>query len=163
MYWSVRPVTVIRAQLDSSWLPYIATPPFPSYPSGHSTTSGAASAVLAAFFPSRAAELDGIAEEAAVSRLYSGIHFRSDNEAGLVLAAAWAARRPLPCRATPRRREAGTGRPAPGKRPRPGIALGARDPAATGRARRYSRRPPRRPTPRRSPARAPGSPAAEPT
>jgi PAP2 superfamily len=84
-YWTLRPVTAIRALLDSTWSSYIVTPPFPSYVSGHSTTSGAASTVLAAFFPKRAAELNAMADEAAVSRLYGGIHFRSDNEAGLAL------------------------------------------------------------------------------
>ena len=61
------------------------TPPFPSYVSGHSSTSGAASTVLAAFFPADATRLRAMAEEAAVSRLYGGIHYRSDNEAGLAL------------------------------------------------------------------------------
>ncbi len=84
-YWSLRPVTAIRRLIDPAWLSYIATPPFPSYVSGHSTTSGAASTVLSAFFPRRADELNGKAEDAAVSRLYGGIHFRSDNEAGLLL------------------------------------------------------------------------------
>ena len=84
-YWSLRPVTAIRRLIDPSWLSYITTPPFPSYVSGHSTTSGAASTVLDAFFPDRAGELDGMAEEAATSRLYAGIHFRSDNKAGLEL------------------------------------------------------------------------------
>jgi hypothetical protein len=84
-YWSLRPVTAIRRLIDPSWLSYITTPPFPAYVSGHSTTSGAASTVLAAFFPARAAELRAMAEEAAISRLYGGIHFRSDNEAGLEL------------------------------------------------------------------------------
>jgi membrane-associated phospholipid phosphatase len=84
-YWSPRPVTAIRMLIDSSWLSYITTPPFPSYVSGHSTTSGAASTVLAAFFPARAAALAGMAEEAAVSRLYGGIHFGSDNDVGLAL------------------------------------------------------------------------------
>jgi membrane-associated phospholipid phosphatase len=84
-YWSLRPVTAIRGLIDPSWLPYIATPPFPSYVSGHSTTSGAASRVLAALFPRRAEELAATAEEAAVSRLYGGIHFSSDNEVGLEL------------------------------------------------------------------------------
>jgi membrane-associated phospholipid phosphatase len=78
-------VTAIRRQLDSAFLSYIATPPFPSYVSGHSTTSGAASTVLAARFPDAARRLRAWADEAAVSRLYGGIHFRSDNEAGLVL------------------------------------------------------------------------------
>ncbi|HEY6776064.1 MAG TPA: vanadium-dependent haloperoxidase [Thermoleophilaceae bacterium] len=86
-YWTQRPVTAIRRLIPgaSSWLSYIGTPPFPSYVSGHSSTSGAASTVLAAFFPNKADELEAMAEEAAVSRLYGGIHFRSDNEAGLDL------------------------------------------------------------------------------
>ena len=84
-YWSLRPVTAIRELIHPTWLSYITTPPFPSYVSGHSTTSGAASGVLAALFPSRADELAAMAEEAAVSRLYGGIHFQSDNEAGLEL------------------------------------------------------------------------------
>ena len=84
-YWTLRPVTAIRILIDPAWSSYIVTPPFPSYVSGHSTTSGAASTVLAAFFPQRARELKAMAEEAAVSRLYGGIHFRSDNDAGLEL------------------------------------------------------------------------------
>lgn len=84
-YWSLRPVTAIRRLMDANWLSFIGTPPFPSYVSGHSTTSGAASTVLSAFFPDRATALDAMAEEAAMSRLYGGIHFRSDNEAGLAL------------------------------------------------------------------------------
>jgi membrane-associated phospholipid phosphatase len=84
-YWTLRPVTAIRLLIDPTWSSYIVTPPFPSYVSGHSTTSGAASTVLAAFFPQRAGELKAMAEEAAISRLYGGIHFRSDNDAGLEL------------------------------------------------------------------------------
>jgi len=85
-YWSLRPVTAIQRLIpDPAWLSYIVTPPFPAYVSGHSTTSAAASTVLAAFFPHRARKLKVMAEEAAVSRLYAGIHFRSDNEAGLEL------------------------------------------------------------------------------
>jgi membrane-associated phospholipid phosphatase len=84
-YWSERPVTAIRRELDPGWNSYITTPPFPSYVSGHSSTSGAASRVLAAYFRDAAPQLRAWAEEAAVSRLYGGIHFRSDNEAGLVL------------------------------------------------------------------------------
>jgi hypothetical protein len=41
-YWTERPVTAIRRELDPTWSSYITTPPFPSYVSGHSTTSGAA-------------------------------------------------------------------------------------------------------------------------
>ena len=84
-YWTLRPVTAIRLRIDPAWSSYIVTPPFPSYVSGHSTTSAAASTVLGAFFPARAGELEAMAEEAAASRLYGGIHFRSDNDAGLKL------------------------------------------------------------------------------
>jgi membrane-associated phospholipid phosphatase len=59
--------------------------------SGHSTTSGTASEVLAASFPAAATQLRAWAGEAAVSRLYGGIHFRSDNEAGLALGKSIAA------------------------------------------------------------------------
>ena len=84
-YWSMRPVTAIRRELDPAWLPYLVTPPFPSYVSGHSTTSAAAAEVLAAVFPTEASELRAMAAEAAMSRLYAGIHFRSDNDAGAEL------------------------------------------------------------------------------
>lgn len=99
-YNLLRPVTYIRRHIDPAWEPLLITPPFPEYTSGHSTQSGAAATVLAAMlgedfafddethvdddlpvrrFPSFAAA----AEEAAVSRLYGGIHFRFGNEAGL--------------------------------------------------------------------------------
>ena len=104
-YWSERPVTAIRREIDHNWLPHITTPPFPSYVSGHSTTSGAASEVLAAYFPTAAASLRARADEAAVSRLYGGIHFTSDNQAGLELGRTIA-------RATVRRYE----RPRPDRR-----------------------------------------------
>jgi hypothetical protein len=84
-YWSERPITAIRRELAPAWLSYITTPPFPSYVSGHSTTSAAASEVLSAYFPGSTQDLRAWAQEAAVSRLYGGIHFRSDNEAGLAL------------------------------------------------------------------------------
>jgi membrane-associated phospholipid phosphatase len=84
-YWTLRPVTAIRRVIDPDWLSYLVTPPFPYYVSGHSSTSGAASTVLARFFPNRAGQLNAMAEEAAISRLYGGIHFRSGNEAGLEL------------------------------------------------------------------------------
>jgi membrane-associated phospholipid phosphatase len=84
-YWSVRPVTAIRRDIDPTWSPLITTPPFPSYVSGHSGTSGAAAIVLSAFFPEEAAQLDAWARQAALSRLYGGIHFPIDNEVGLAL------------------------------------------------------------------------------
>jgi membrane-associated phospholipid phosphatase len=69
-------------QADPTIVTLVPTPPFPSYPSGHSTFSGASSEVLAYFFPSDAARLRSMADEAALSRLYAGIHYRSDNEIG---------------------------------------------------------------------------------
>jgi membrane-associated phospholipid phosphatase len=85
VYWCERPDQAIRRTLDPDWSPLIPTPPFPGYVSGHSTTSGAASTVLGAIFPKRSGDLAAMAEEAAISRLYGGIHFGFDNDAGLVL------------------------------------------------------------------------------
>lgn len=84
-YWTERPVTAIRERLDPDFLPLLVTPSFPSYVSGHAAVSGAASAVLAEFFPRRRTQLNAMAEEAAMSRLYGGIHFRSDNDEGFRL------------------------------------------------------------------------------
>jgi hypothetical protein len=81
-----RPITVIRRDTaDTTWSSFIATPPFPSYPSGHSSTSGAASQVLGYFFPADAIDFALMANEAKDSRLYGGIHFRFDNDVGLSL------------------------------------------------------------------------------
>ena len=99
-YNLLRPVTYIRRHIDKAWEPLLITPPFPEYTSGHSCQSGAASTVLTAVFGDSFAfddathEDDGLpvrsfpsfaaaAEEAAMSRLYGGIHFRFGNEAGL--------------------------------------------------------------------------------
>jgi membrane-associated phospholipid phosphatase len=84
-WWTVRPISVIHDRVDPEFRPLIVTPAFPSYPSGHATISGAASTVLGHFFPARRAEFRAMAEEAAISRLYGGIHFASDNENGLEL------------------------------------------------------------------------------
>jgi membrane-associated phospholipid phosphatase len=72
-YWLARPVTV-----DASLTTVFSTPPFPSYPSGHSTISTAAAVVLGELFPSRAAEYLHRAEEASNSRVYGGVHYRFD-------------------------------------------------------------------------------------
>ncbi len=99
-YDLIRPVNYIKAVIDPKWEPLLITPPFPEYPSGHSSQSGAAAAVLTAIFGANFAfgdpthEEDGIAarhfdsfkaaaEEAAMSRLYGGIHFRAAAERGL--------------------------------------------------------------------------------
>lgn len=93
-YNLLRPVTYIRRVIDPKWESIVLTPPFPEYPSGHSTQSGAAAAVLTDLFGENYAFVDNAqddeglpprsfpsfraaAEEAGISRLYGGIHFRS--------------------------------------------------------------------------------------
>jgi hypothetical protein len=100
-YDVVRPVTFIRANIDPDWTPLLITPPFPEYPSGHSTASSAMAEVMTQFFgdnyafedashirdglpPRQLASFRAAAQEAAVSRLYGGIHFRTAIEQGLV-------------------------------------------------------------------------------
>jgi len=84
-WWTQRPVTAIRDRMDPDFLPYLITPSFPSYVSGHASVSGAAAAVLSAFFPGEREALWAEAVEAAESRLYGGIHFRHDDDQGLAL------------------------------------------------------------------------------
>lgn len=86
-YWTERPITAIRAKYDPAFLPYLITPPFPGYVSGHASVSGAAAEILSAFFPEHSSAFHGAAIEAAQSRLYGGIHFPSDNQQGLKLGA----------------------------------------------------------------------------
>lgn len=93
-YNLVRPITYIKKVIDPKWEPILNTPPFPEYPSGHSTVSGAMGAVMTAFFgenyafedmtgspdgrkPRNYKSFNEAAEEAGISRLYGGIHFRS--------------------------------------------------------------------------------------
>lgn len=96
----VRPETAINKFVDPAWRPVLQTPPFPEYPSGHSVVSAAAATVLARFFGNqfsftdtteqefdlpvrRFSSFNQAAEEAAVSRLYGGIHYRDAVENGL--------------------------------------------------------------------------------
>jgi hypothetical protein len=79
-YFNPRP-----SQLDSGIRTVIGLPNFPSYISGHSTYSAAAADVLSYIFPAGAATFDALKEEAAISRLYGGIHYRSDIEVGKVV------------------------------------------------------------------------------
>ena len=97
---AMRPITFVQAYIDASWLPLLTTPNFPSCTSGHSTSSGAAAEALEGFFgtvaftdhthdarglPARSfTSLQQAADEAAISRLYAGIHYASDNDIGLV-------------------------------------------------------------------------------
>jgi hypothetical protein len=85
---------------DTTWTSFIGTPPFPDYVSGHSTFSGAAATILAMYYGTDSigfgtgsdsfpgvtrqfASFSAAASEAAVSRLYGGIHFRAANDDGL--------------------------------------------------------------------------------
>ena len=94
--------TDVNDRTDKRWTTYIVTPNFPSHPSGHSTQSGAAARVLTGMFgtkrftdtthadhglpalaPRRFDSFAEAASEAAISRLYGGIHFSFDNDDGL--------------------------------------------------------------------------------
>lgn len=72
-------------QYDQKMKTLLCTPRFPTYPSGHATMSGCTQVVLSYFFPKEANKLKKIADDDAVSRLYAGVHFPSDNDEGLKL------------------------------------------------------------------------------
>ena len=93
-YNLIRPITYIKKYIDPKWEPLLNTPPFPEYPSGHSTVSGAMGAVMTGFFgdnytfedktgspdgrnPRTFKSFNAAADEAGISRLYGGIHFHS--------------------------------------------------------------------------------------
>jgi hypothetical protein len=99
-YDLIRPLTYINKHIDPKWQALLITPPFPEYPSGHSTQSAAAAVALTHVFGENFAftdathEADGLiprkfasfwaaAEEAGISRLYGGIHYRAAIERGL--------------------------------------------------------------------------------
>jgi membrane-associated phospholipid phosphatase len=79
-YWRIRP-----SQADPTITPIVPLPNFPSYPAGLPGIGGMSGDILAYFFPQDAQRLRYMEEEGAVSRLYGGVHFRSDSEAGLAL------------------------------------------------------------------------------
>jgi hypothetical protein len=96
----VRPETVINEYIDPDWVPALQTPPFPEYTSGHSVISSAAAVVLTDIFgsnfqfeddtenefglPTRSfRSFEHAAEEASISRLYGGIHYRPAIENGI--------------------------------------------------------------------------------
>jgi hypothetical protein len=105
LYNLLRPITYIQTQIDPTWnTPAITdavnTPPFPEYTSGHSVQSAAAAIVLTSLFGDNYAFVDNThanlgfsarsfasfqmaAQEAAISRLYGGIHYRAAIESGL--------------------------------------------------------------------------------
>lgn len=96
----IRPISYIKKVIDPKWDALLITPPFPEYPSGHSTQSSAAASTMTHIFgdalafddsthaadgikPRHFANFRAAAEEAAISRLYGGIHFRPAIERGL--------------------------------------------------------------------------------
>ncbi len=96
----IRPETVINQHIDAEWMPLLQTPPFPEYTSGHSVISRAAAEVLTNMFgdnfyfedttemeyglPMRAFDsFFEASDEAAVSRLYGGIHYRMAADHGV--------------------------------------------------------------------------------
>jgi hypothetical protein len=95
----LRPETYISKYIFSEWQPFIQTPPFPSYTSGHSTITAAACEVLTSIYGENFAYKDsserefGIpdrsftsfkqaAQEASISRVYGGIHYKFDCDEG---------------------------------------------------------------------------------
>ena len=82
-YWYLRP-----HQLDSRIVPLFPVPPFPSYPSNHSTLSTARAEVLAYLFPRYATFARDYGKEAGDSRIWAGIHYEFDNQAGVTLGKA---------------------------------------------------------------------------
>jgi hypothetical protein len=98
-YNLIRPVTYINTVIDASWTTVLPTPPFPEYTSAHSGQSAATATSLEYLFGNHVAFVDhahdgdgfaprpfdriyAAAEEAGVSRIYGGIHFRSANLEG---------------------------------------------------------------------------------
>ena len=77
-YFNPRPT-----QMNAKIKTLTGIPNFPSYISGHSTFSGAASTVLSYIIPDRASAYDDLAREASLSRMLAGIHYRADCEIGL--------------------------------------------------------------------------------
>ena len=79
-YWLLRP-----RHADPAIAMAIGLPNFPSFPSNHSALAASAAVVLSTVFPGERAPLEAMAQEGAISRLYGGIHYRFDTEAGLAL------------------------------------------------------------------------------
>jgi membrane-associated phospholipid phosphatase len=82
-YWSMRPF-----QVDPEFKSLFPSPNHPSYPSAHGCQTGAVVTVLGSFFPADAEALRKVAEETGNSRMWAGIHFQSDVDAGLALGEA---------------------------------------------------------------------------
>jgi membrane-associated phospholipid phosphatase len=85
-YWFIRP-----SQADPGITMPIALPNHPSYPSGHSCMTAAMLGVVADAFPNERARLESLVQEAGMSRVYGGIHYRFDIDAGRDIGRAAAA------------------------------------------------------------------------
>lgn len=98
----IRPITAIQQSIAPKWQPELQTPPFPEYVSGHSVISMASAVVLTALLGDNLHYIDNVevpyglptrpfnsfvdaANEAAISRLYGGIHFREAIENGKLM------------------------------------------------------------------------------
>ena len=79
-YWYLRPI-----QADPTIKTAFPTPNFPSYTSGHSSFSGAAGGVLSYIFPTEKTEIQAKVQEASLSRLYAGVHYRFDCDQGVMV------------------------------------------------------------------------------
>ena len=82
-YWAIRPF-----QLDPAVVTLFPTPNHPSYPAAHGCVSAAIAGALETLFPDEAPYIHAKADEAATSRIWAGIHYRSDVDAGLGLGRA---------------------------------------------------------------------------
>lgn len=80
-YWYIRP-----PQLDAELKPLFALPNHPSYPAAHACYSTTAATVLSRVFPSDAERLMALGKEAAEARIWAGIHYRFDIDAGQEIA-----------------------------------------------------------------------------
>ena len=98
----IRPVTVINETFDNTWMPFLQTPPFPEYPSGHSAITAAAAVVLTSEFGDNFAFQDTsdlryigmqrhfnsfteAAAEVSISRVYGGIHYKFSVDEGAAI------------------------------------------------------------------------------
>lgn len=82
-YWTIRP-----SQLDPELVTLFPNPPHPSFPAAHGCNSGAGATVLAGFFPTEREALLASGQEGGESRLWAGIHYPSDIDAGLMIGQA---------------------------------------------------------------------------
>jgi hypothetical protein len=97
---AIRPETYINRLIDPKWLPYIQTPPFPEYTSGHSVISSASATILTRIIPQPYEFTDSsemyinipprhfksfreAADEASISRFYGGIHYMPSLDNGI--------------------------------------------------------------------------------